>query len=118
VTSLTFLHYSLVIFCEQLLICYSCAAFYCARFKPAFSVQQYQQVSENFADNVRISVRFSRKAYGKLYTLLASGLTERPVELYGTPFNVEFHLEKGSLLKLAEQIEAELKEKYAPQSAK
>jgi len=53
--------------------------------------------------------------------------TLQPVELYGTPFNVEFHLakgsklyrvrvlnkyKKGSQLKLAEQIEAELKEKY------
>ena len=53
--------------------------------------------------------------------------TLQPVELYGTPFSVEFHLakesklyrvrvlnkyKKGSQLKLAEQIEAELKEKY------
>jgi hypothetical protein len=53
--------------------------------------------------------------------------TLQPVELYGTPFSVEFHLakgsklyrvrvlnkyKKGSQLKLAEEIEAELKEKY------
>ncbi len=53
--------------------------------------------------------------------------TLQPVELYGTPFSVEFHLakgsklyrvrvlnkyKKGSQLKLVERIEAELKEKY------